>query len=929
LRRILLSLQMLILLASPLILGGSSGSQAQGLAPWWKTTTVIGEFGPESVYGVFSQNQSGLGPVAQWYGMEFGHNAAGGQSPPDAGVRTRIIDAVHMTGGRSGAWVNYYIASGAAGQFRMYYNQLSTADKWRFPNGTIMEDAIEGGSGRLFNGSLLGNKDPMYPGEVYFDPSNPYWLNFTEKRILSAIDSGVDAIYQDNLVISPLNIQGDFGYPGSWFDYNFDKFLSAKFSAVELASMGIDPSGFRFANYLASHYVVQGIDPTGVVSFQNIAQVRQDPIVKDWLLFQHMAQVNFTCSVYAAINQRATSLGKSIPYYGNMGTGGDIYTAQALSLLPCQDVIGIESSERAFYPPYGSRLLGVGVALAGGNYTKPIWNFANYPPGFYPWTQSAHLQGQHWVGPFPADLSTLFQLQVASGFASGSINMLSFYTGLNQSTSAGERLLFGNERYTILPFVSFTRDMKSLLLNNQPAAKVALIWSQPSFYWNYIPAFGVWPDEQDDVQGWSHLLESHHVPYDVVIFGEPGLFNDSQQLARLGQYDLVVLPNVEVLSNAQIQSLQEYLAHGGRLIISGNFGGYDTNYDLRSLDDAGLRRITSSSQWILEPVGAEYWNDLVKGADASAVESRMWSVLKSSLLSPQLETNAPPRVLVNVVSQPSIGRQLVHLVNMQYGANLTRDWVTDVANVTVSLKTNPNLLARGVFLVTPESNEPIPLSVTQEGGYARFTVPHLHVWAIVVIGMSPSEYDVMRDAGHVLFTQLPPLLGSSGATAAVGLAVNSAILSYWNGDYDEALRLGTEALQEIVTQAAKTLALHDQASQMLASVGSNLTAIERTALQSSEAKDLLKQSLDEYTAAVHCSWSKNYTGVLQHGQKALDLIQQAQLRESQYHQQQQHQQLLTRTAEIAVAVVVPVAGACVAVYYLRKRKRSVNHLNRI
>jgi hypothetical protein len=907
--------------SQPLTLTPSSNLQP-GSLPWWATATDITWTAWYAPW-YFQHNITGIGRLIDRFGIEYAEGL-GGNMPTYGGLLPSNIDEVHMKGAYVGTAGNDYIPMGESGAFLQYYNSLQAQAKWKFPNGTTITNPITAGSGRTFDGCLV-SAGPIWSGEVDMDPSNPYWGETVTNQILEVVKAGNDGIYLDNLVVSPLDRLGDFGFPGSWFDYNFNHFLASKYTSAQLASMGIDLANFRFASYLGSRYQVTQATPCGAVTFSHPEKVRGDPIVKDWLFFQYKIHTDFVHMLYTSIKEYSASLGKQVIFYGNMGAYWNSY--EALSLLANQDVVSLESwRELGFYPPDGSPLLDVKTALAATNYSKPVWVFEDYPPTAYPWLHLYPAPGGLLNGSLPANLSYLFQLQQASAFAAGGVHYLDFTTGYSGSL-ASVRMLEGSESYAILPYVSLAKEAKGLLLDPQPSARIAIVSSQPTWYWNHIPPFelGYTPADvhYNEVLGWANLLESHHLPYDVIIFGQPGFFNDSQQLARLGQYDLVVLPNVEVLSNAQIQALQEYVAHGGRLIISGDFGEYDTNYDLRSSDDAGLRKITSSSQWILEPIGAEYWIDLINGADVSAVESRMSSVLKSSLVSPQLETNAPPRVLVNVMSQPSMGRQLIHVVNMQYGANLTRDWVTDVANVTVSLKTDPNLLARGVFLVTPESNEPIPLSVTQEGGYARLTIPHLHVWAIVVIGMPLSDYDVMRDAGHVLFTQLPPLLASSGATAAVGSTVNSATLSYWNGDYDQALRLGTEAFQEIATQAAKTLALHDQASQILASLGSNITAIERTPLQSSEAKNLLNQSLDQYRLAEQSFQSKDYPGTIQHAQKALDLIHQAHSTENQYQQQQK--ELLTRTSEIIAAVVVAVMAAGALAIYLRKRRRSTSH----
>jgi HEPN domain-containing protein len=96
-------------------------------------------------------------------------------------------------------------------------------------------------------------------------------------------------------------------------------------------------------------------------------------------------------------------------------------------------------------------------------------------------------------------------------------------------------------------------------------------------------------------------------------------------------------------------------------------------------------------------------------------------------------------------------------------------------------------------------------------------------------------------------------------------------------------------------------------------------------LQSSEAKNLLNQSLDQYRLAEQSFQSKDYPGTIQHAQKALDLIHQAQSTENQYQQQQkqqEEQQLLTRIVEVVVVVAVLGGCAAAAVSYVRRRKRS-------
>lgn len=129
----------------------------------------------------------------------------------------------------------------------------------------------------------------------------------------------------------------------------------------------------------------------------------------------------------------------------------------------------------------------------------------------------------------------------------------------------------------------------------------------------------------------------------------------------------------------------------------------------------------------------------------------------------------------------------------------------------------------------------------------------------------------------------------------------------------------------------RSFALRDQASQILASVGSNITSAGGMTFQSSEAKNLFNQSFDEYHIAEQMFQSKDYAGTLQHAQKASDLVREAYLKESEYAQEQQQQQLerqrqqpLTRVAEVVVAVALVGGCAVAAVSYVRRRNRATH-----
>jgi len=171
----------------------------------------------------------------------------------------------------------------------------------------------------------------------------------------------------------------------------------------------------------------------------------------------------------------------------------------------------------------------------------------------------------------------------------------------------------------------------------------------------------------------------------------------------------------------------------------------------------------------------------------------------------------------------------------------------------------------------------------------------------------------------------------NGVAAFRGLAGNYSISVEGYETEPSAIHV-SDGKQNTFSLVLRSLAMRDQAAQTILEVGSNLTATSGGVLfQSSEAKNLLNQSFDEDHTAEQMFQSKDYAAALQHAQKALDLINQAYSKESEYvqeqqqeQQEQQRQQLLTRVVE-NVVVVALVGGCAVAVIsYLRRRKPTAS-----
>ena len=58
---------------------------------------------------------------------------------------------------------------------------------------------------------------------------------------------------------------------------------------------------------------------------------------------------------------------------------------------------------------------------------------------------------------------------------------------------------------------------------------------------------------------WMRVLEQAHVAYDVIAFGHPDLWDDSEALDRLDRYETAILPRAVCMSESQRNAVAEFV----------------------------------------------------------------------------------------------------------------------------------------------------------------------------------------------------------------------------------------------------------------------------------------------------------------------------------------------------------------------------------
>lgn len=136
---------------------------------------------------------------------------------------------------------------------------------------------------------------------------------------------------------------------------------------------------------------------------------------------------------------------------------------------------------------------------------------------------------------------------------------------------------------TPVPMFQWHRENEEYLYGRENIANVALVWSQQNhdFYGR---------DNIDErcsypLNGFSRALSAGRIPFLPIHAGDIGRYRD--------RIDVLILPDVAVLTDSQIQAVCDFLRTGGNLVLTGQTGALDEDGELRRekllWDRLGLR----------------------------------------------------------------------------------------------------------------------------------------------------------------------------------------------------------------------------------------------------------------------------------------------------------------------------------------------------
>jgi hypothetical protein len=250
----------------------------------------------------------------------------------------------------------------------------------------------------------------------------------------------------------------------------------------------------------------------------------------------------------------------------------------------------------------------------------------------------------------------------------------------------------------------------------------------------------------------EQALIQARIPFDMIF---------DEHLADLSKYKVLVLPDTECLSDAQLASIRQFVSNGGGLVATGQAGLYDQWRRLRVAP--GLKGLIDSQRRARDyeetvrrveaggaPVRKEYEKGKVVYIPAVTfdgplpefgkffnVEPRFWKLPKNA---PEIteavrwasggdipaEVTGPAYLVSNLVEQTDKHRMMLHLVN--YNAKK----VGALEPVPVVCRLPKGQTAKEVRIYSPDEEGSRAVETKTNASEVRFSVP-VKTYAIAVI----------------------------------------------------------------------------------------------------------------------------------------------------------------------------------------------------
>lgn len=558
------------------------------------------------------------------------------------------------------------------------------------------------------DGTVLTKDD----GLIWMNTNSPSWQDAIRSFAFAEVDRGVDGF-----VLDEFTGNGNAIWHGGTFDEEstagFRDYLDSKYSDEHLRlEYGIESiTAFDYREYLLSR------------GFREVylESPWQCPLFGDFQLYQYAAAFRFARGLVGEIRQHAAERGGAVTISANayeMGTGYlwtaaicDYLTFEHQYLWP-QRVAVDEATQLPAQWKAGPEL-------------KLAEAITDHRPIVMP-----SIPDLVMLGDCERDVAQEFlSLFIAEAYAAGG-SFLHFNIDAFEADST-----------KIAPVYSMFRTRSDALAQSRSLARVAVIYSLPS----------AMRDEGIGFRGACMLLSDLLVQYDVLFAGFGDQISDSEDsyclldsditLSELEQYEKIILPGSNALTDRQVSLLIQYMNYGGHLVTWDSFGLPPAVFDAldRSADRPEFEELLVSGShevgdgmltyFARQDLGTQYYSH-------PSAEQR-------DVLAGHLFLDFEPIIAIedseglNAYASLSEDGQAMAVCLLNETVDTERGGISHRKSLAMSVRLPEGIEADrvNVTYTTPESpEESVPIETSVQGNRVFFVVPELAVTGLLVVG---------------------------------------------------------------------------------------------------------------------------------------------------------------------------------------------------
>lgn len=290
------------------------------------------------------------------------------------------------------------------------------------------------------------------------------------------------------------------------------------------------------------------------------------------------------------------------------------------------------------------------------------------------------------------------------------------------------------EDYTgpLVRYHRFLADHDNLIRDALPLSQIAMVYPRRAEPVREMDAI-------DPLKRMGRILEDYHVQFEIII--------DDQLEARCRDFEMLILPNVKRMSQEEADGIRQFVAEGGKLVVTDETGVLDEHgqpYDRPLFDDrqaAGQVLHIPTAPWKPEDVAVtpDLTLPLYPLPDQDAFGKAFMNDLRPMLDPPMLLTDAPWFVRVRAWQAKQEHAVVLHWVNYRQDEDSEIEVPLPTDAFEVDLALPPGSRVDCVEWRYPEMREPTVLPHDHRERRLRFTAPGVIVYGLSVVYLTTDQ----------------------------------------------------------------------------------------------------------------------------------------------------------------------------------------------